>query len=129
MGWKSLSQEVKLLQNTYPDTFVFAMDGYKTSAQLRFFLDQKVYAQNIIGENALHFSYLGDDLNLLEGRNAIYIDSDKRFKNDQKKGTIHPDIEANFASVKELEPIIIFKGTTKARKFWVFYCTKYQPKK
>lgn len=129
VGWKSLSQEVKLLQNTYPDTFVFAMDGYKTSAQLRFFLDQKVYAQNIIGENALHFSYLGDDLNLLEGRDAIYIDSDKRFKNDQKKGTINPDIEANFASVRELEPIILFKGTTKARKFWVYYCTKYQAKK
>ncbi|MFY0629305.1 MAG: glycosyltransferase family 39 protein [Flavobacteriaceae bacterium] len=129
VGWNELSKEVLKLQETHPNTFVFAMDGYKTSAELRFFLDQKVYAQNIIGENALHFSYLNDDLTSLEGKDAIFIDSDKRFKNDKKNGIIDPNLTANFNAIKELDPIIINPGTAKARKFWVFYCTKYQPKK
>jgi hypothetical protein len=130
VGWKELSLEVEKVQSNYEDTpFLFAMDGYKTSAGLRFYLEQKVYAQNIVGLNALHFDYMNDDLKILEGTNALFIDSDKRFKNDLKNGTINADVLENFTSVEELQPIIINKGTAKARKFWVFYCTNYQPKK
>ncbi len=68
---------------------MFSNDNYKTSACLNFFMDDKVYAQNIIGLPALHFDYLGDDLSTLNRKNAIFIDSDKRFKN-KKKGEIHP---------------------------------------
>jgi hypothetical protein len=129
VGWKALSEEVKELKETYPDAFLFSMDGYKTSAQLRFFLNEKVYAQNVVGLNALHFDYLGDDMKQLKGRDALYIDSDKRFKSPDKKGAIDPLIQERFEQVVELEPIIVNEGTAKARKFWVFYCTKYQSKK
>lgn len=130
VGWKELSIEVEKVQSNYKDTpFLFAMDGYKTSAGLRFYLDQKVYAQNIVGLNALHFDYLHDDLQILEGANALFIDSDKRFKNDLQNGTINMDVLENFTSVEELQPIIINEGTAKARKFWIFYCTNYQSKK
>lgn len=129
IGWKELSKEVIKLQEKHPGTFLFSMDGYKTSAQLRFFLNQKVYAQNIVGLNALHFDYLNDDISSLIGKNAIYIDSDKRFKSDDKNGVIPPDLIKNFASVEELSPIIIHKGSAKQRKFWIYYCTNYQPKK
>ena len=129
VGWKELSEEVKELQKIYPDTFLFSMDGYKTSAQLRFFLNEKVYAQNIVGLNALHFDYLGDDMEALEGSNALFLDSDKRFKSLDKMGEIDPLLRERFDNVTELEPIILHEGSPRARKFWVFYCTNYQPKK
>ncbi|QMU63869.1 MAG: hypothetical protein GKR88_05895 [Flavobacteriaceae bacterium] len=129
VGWRELSVEIKKLQNKYHQPFLFSMDGYKTSAVLRFYLNQKVYAQNIAGIEALHFDYMDDDLKVLEGKNALFIDSDKRFKNKLQNGTINPDIRKHFASIQELTPIIVNEGTAKARKFWVFYCTNYQPEK
>jgi len=129
VGWKELSVEVSKLQEQYNTSFVFSMDGYKTSAQLRFFMNQEVYAQNIVGLNALHFDYLGDDVSTLKGKNALYIDSDKRFKNDNRKEQIDPSIASVFDSVIELPPIILNKNTSRERKFWVFYCSNYQVKK
>ena len=129
VGWEELSEEVAQLQKDKPNAFVFSMDGYKTSAALRFYLDEKVQAQNIIDLNALHFDYLNDDLSLLKGSDAFYIDSDKRFRNTDKSGKIYPDLKNYFSSITELEPIIVNEGTNRARKFWVFYCTNYQPKK
>ncbi|WP_439129168.1 glycosyltransferase family 39 protein [Polaribacter sp.] len=129
VGWKELAEETKDLQQTYPNTFVFSNDNYKTSACLNFFIDDKVYAQNIIGLPALHFDYLGDNLSALEGKNALFIDSDKRFKNDDKLDEINPLLKNYFKNITELEPIIIKINHKEVRKFWVFYCTDYQPKK
>ncbi|PWG06280.1 glycosyltransferase family 39 protein [Polaribacter aquimarinus] len=129
IGWKELATETKKLQEKYPNTFVFSEDNYKTSACLNFYMDDKVYAQNIIGLPALHFDYLGDNLSTLNSKNAIFIDSDKRFKNKNKKGDLHPLLKDYFNNVTELEPIIIKINNKESRKFWVFYCTNYQSKK
>jgi hypothetical protein len=128
VGWEELAIETEKLQKEYPNSFVFSDDNYKTSAALNFFMDQKVYAQNIIGLQALHFDYLGDDLSKLNTQNALFIDSDKRFKNNDKKGDIHPKLSKYFEKVIELEPIIIKYNGKEVRKFWVFYCTNYQYK-
>ena len=125
VGWKELSDEVKILQDKYPNSFVFSVDGYKTSAQLRFYLDQKIYAQNIVGLSAKQFDYLGDDVSLLKGKNALFIDSDKRFKNELKKIDVHPSVPSKFTSITQLEPIFVNKGTNKERKFWVYFCKNY----
>lgn len=129
VGWKELSEEVNQLQTEYPDTFVFSEDGYKTSAVLNFYQDQKIYAQNIIGKAALHFDYLGDELSDLNNKNALFIDSDKRFKNKEKRNEYPKELNDYFSSVKELEPIIITYQGKEVRKFWVYYCTNYQAKK
>jgi hypothetical protein len=129
VGWEELAEETKILQEKYPNTFVFSADNYKTSAALTFYMKDKIYAKNIIGEHALHFDYLGDNLNELNTKNAIFIDSDKRFKNHQKKGEIDPKLTEHFDHVTELEPIIIKLGDQEIRKFWVFYCINYQHKK
>ena len=129
VGWKELSIEVDKLQEQYPNTFVFSEDGYKTSAVLNFYQSKKVFAQNIIGKRALHFDYLGDDLQQLTNRNALFIDSDKRFKNKDKKGDYPEELKSYFNSVTELEPIIISYQNKEVRKFWVYYCTNYQAKK
>lgn len=129
VGWKELALETEKLQKKYPNTFVFSDDNYKTSACLNFFMKEKVYAQNIIDLPALHFDYLNDNLSSLETKNALFIDSDKRFKNNDKKGNQHPLLKKHFERVLELEPIIITINNRKIRKFWVFYCTNYHAKK
>ena len=129
VGWQELATEMELLQKEYPNTFIFSDDNYKTSACLNFFMDDKIYAQNIIGKNALHFDYLGDDLSTLNTKNALFIDSDKRFKDKNKKGEINPQLQNYFTKVIELKPIIIKINNKEERKFWVFYCTNYQTKK
>jgi len=129
VGWKELALETEKLQKKYPNTFVFSDDNYKTSACLNFFMKEKVYAQNIIDLPALHFDYLDDNLSSLETKNALFIDSDKRFKNNDKKGNQHPLLKKNFERVLELEPIIITINNRKVRKFWVFYCINYHAKK
>lgn len=129
VGWKELATETKKLQENYTNTFVFSNDNYKTSASLNFFIEDKIYAQNIIGLPALHFDYLGDDLATLKGKNALFIDSDKRFKNKEKRNETNPLLNNYFKKVTELEPIIIKINGKESRKFWVFYCTDYQSKK
>ena len=91
-------------------------------------MDEKVYAQNIIDKPALHFDYLGDNLNTLNTKNALFIDSDKRFKNTDKKGTHLPLLNNHFDNITELEPIIIKINQKEVRKFWLFYCTNYKAK-
>lgn len=124
-GWEGLATETRKLQNQYPNTFVFSDDKYKTSAVLNFYMKNKVYAQNIIGKHALHFDYLGDDLSILNGKNAIFIDSDTRFKTSNKKGSTIPELNRYFSKITELKPIIISKKGKEIRKFWVFYCENY----
>ncbi len=126
VGWEELSESVVELQNQYPNTFVFSDDNYKTSAALNFYLEERVYAQNIIGKNALHFDYLGDDLSVLKGKNALFIDSDKRIKDLKKKGNWDETLNRYFEQVTELEPIIIKTDSNVIRKFWVYHCKNYQ---
>jgi len=129
VGWEELANETATLKETYTEAFIFSNDNYKTSACLNFFMKDKVYAQNIIGLPSLHFDYLGDDLNILKGKNALFIDSDKRFKDSNKLAKINPLLTSYFKNVIELAPIIIKINGKESRKFWIFYCTDYQPKK
>ncbi len=130
LGWEELTKQAEEIQSNYPNTFIFSADSYKTAACMTFYSSQKIYAQNIIGEHALHFDYIGDDLSLLEGKNALFLDSDKRFKNNEKKGTIRTDeLNQYFSRITELPPIFVKKNGKNIRKFWVYYCENYSPKK
>jgi hypothetical protein len=129
VGWKELAVETVKLQEKYPRTFIFSNDNYKTSACLNFFMDDKVYAKNIIGLLALYFDCLSDDLPTLNMKNTIFIDSDKRFNNNQLKGNQNPVLNKYFDTMTELEPIIIKINNKQSKRYWAFYCTNYQYKK
>ena len=130
-GWKELAQNVAVIQKEYPDAFVFSADNYKTTSVLNFYLHQKVYAQNVIGEFALHYNFIGDDLSHLNGKNALFIDSDKKLKNEAQSGVIPIELKPYFSQITELKPILIKLRGKTVRKFWVYYATNYQnfPKK
>jgi hypothetical protein len=130
LGWEALTKQTEKIQSNYPNTFIFSADSYKTTACMNFYSTQKIYAQNIIGEHGLHFDYIGDDLSLLAGKNALFIDSDKRFKDAEKKGALPKDhLNDYFSKITELKPIFIKKNGKNIRKFWIYYCENYQPKK
>lgn len=129
IGWEELAIETEKLIAENPNSFVFSADNYKTTAALNFFLEEKVYSQNIIGLPALHFDYVDTNLSTLNGENAIFLDSDTRFKNTNKKNELkHPEMNNYFESITELTPIIIKKNGKEVRKFWVYYCVNYQYK-
>lgn len=125
-GWEQLANRIEILQKNHPNTFIFSADGYKTSAELSFFLPQKIYAQNIIGKPALQFDYIGDNVLLLQGKNAFFVDSDPGFHDRSKSGIIPSELKTHFKQVQELEPIIIKNGNRDARKFWIYYCISYK---
>lgn len=124
-GWKDLASQITQLKKAYPKTFVFSADGYKTAAELNLLMKGFTYSQNIIGENALQFDYVHADLSVLRGSDALFIDSDPQFKNEEKSNQINEILFHYFRSVKELQPIIIRKNGKAVRKFLVYYCSSY----
>ncbi len=126
-GWEETAEQVNKLHNEYPDRFMFSADDYKTTAVLNYYLDTKVYAKNILGGNALHYLIIDNDLSPLKGKDAIFIDSDKKIKNLEKKGSISESLYDYFESVEELDPILVKdnSGTTQ-RKFYIFKCNNYK---
>jgi len=128
-GWEELSAEVQTIQRSIPDSFIFSNDGYKTSALLDFFLDEKIYAGNVLGEFALQFSVVYPDLSNLKGKNALFLDSDKRIKNLEKSKKTPAKLNDYFEKVEQLDPIIIKNNRGKAmRKFYVYRCENYLKK-
>lgn len=125
-GWEELGKQVTQLKKTYPDTFVFSADGYKTSAELNLMTSGFTYSQNIIGENALQFDYVNANLQTLKGKNALYIDSAPHFTNENKEALPTDLLLHYFRSVQELKPIIIRRNGQAVRKFLVYYCSYYR---
>ncbi len=125
-GWDQLGKQVTQLKKTYPNTFVFSADGYKTSAELNLMTDGFTYSQNVIGQNALQFDYVNADLTKLKGRDALYIDSEPGFTDNQKGNQPIDNLLRYFKSVKQLPPVMIKKGDRDVRKFLVYYCSDYR---
>ena len=120
------SEELKIKHH---DAFIFSADDYKTSAVLDFYLDSMVYGQNVIGEPALQFDFIGTDLHALQGNDALFINSIPNFKSDQRENQFPPSLPFYFNDITELDPILIKKDDRTVRKFLVFYCKNYHPKK
>lgn len=125
-GWKEFAQQVKTERAAYPDAFIFSSDDYKTSAVLNFFLDEMVYSKNVVGERALQFDFIGTDLNQLNGKDAIFIDSNPRFSNhDNEQDAVPAFYYKYFDRIVSLKPILIKKNGRVERKFSVFLCHNY----
>jgi hypothetical protein len=95
---------------------------------LNFYLPEKVYAQNVIGEFALQYNFIGDNLSNLNGKNALFLDSDTRFKNNDLSGVIPKKLEPYFSEITELKPILIKHRGKTVRKFYVYWAKNYQNK-
>ncbi len=129
-GWATFSDKVTTMRERYPNAFIFSSDDYKTAAILNFYLNETVYAKNVVGERALQFDFVGTDLRTLNGRNAIYIDSNPHFSNLGNENEAIPlSYYTYFDRIIPLEPILIEKNGKVVRKFSTFLCTNYHFKK
>jgi 4-amino-4-deoxy-L-arabinose transferase-like glycosyltransferase len=125
-GWSAFSSQVETLRKQYPNAFIFSSDDYKTSAILNFYLKETVYSKNVVGQRALQFDFVGTDLKSLNGRDAIFIDSNPRFDDlENENENIPPFYYSYFNRIIPLEPILIEKNGKVERKFSVFLCKGY----
>ena len=124
-GWKELAGQVSRISSDHPGAFVFSTDGYKTSAELAFYLGGQVYGPNVVGQPGYQFEYLGDDLSLLRGRNALYVHSAPRDFSPARSGQPAELAAPYFQSVEELDPVLIFNKDRVARKFFIYLCRHY----
>ena len=133
-GWSELSAQAQVLADARPDHFIFADDGYKTSAELGFYMKRKTYSGNVLGNKGLQYDYIGDDLTALNGRNGLFFDSQPRDFSDRSWVGFSPPakLSERFDSVQELDPILIRNSFGNiVRKFRVFDCRgfHYRPKR
>ncbi len=126
VGWEELTDKTELAAKQQGADFIFSADSYKTAAELNLYADQFVYGQNIIGERALQFDFIGTNLSLLEGKSAIFVDSDPGFTDELKQVTPTPTIIPFFKSITQLNPIIIKIDGRAVRKFYVYLCKGYR---
>lgn len=125
-GWEQLAGKMKERKKTYPGTFIFSDDNYKTTAELGFYMHQKIYAQNVIGKKALQYDYIGDNLLLLKGGDALFIDSEPGLDDKNRNNEQVIILAKYFLSVRQLEPVVIKKGNRVVRKFWIYHCKNYK---
>lgn len=125
-GWKDVAdQAAQLKKDTHAD-FVFATDDYKTSAILRVYMQEMVYARNIIGEPALEFDYLGEDIGILHGRNALYVSNIKTLKETDVSEKLD-DIRRHFSGVTLIRTqVLVNKFGKVSRLVKYYYCTGYK---
>lgn len=131
VGWEKLHQKITQLKNEQHVAFVFSADNYKTAAELNLYSSYFIYGQNVIGQNALQFDYIGTKLITLNGMDAIYIDSDPGFKDNRSSAVLPVAVLPYFDSVAQLKPVIINEKGKAVRKFFIYLCKgyKYHPNK
>ena len=83
----------------------------------------------MVGQRALQFDFVGTNLHDLNGRDALFIDSNPRFKDlKNENDAIPPFYYSYFDRIIPLEPIVVEKSGRVERKFSVFLCKNYHPK-
>lgn len=126
-GWDSLAAEVKAMKGSYPDHFILADDGYKTSAVLNFYLEEPVYAGNVLGKNGLQFSLTNANLEHLKNKNALFLDAKSSFTDTLKSNAVKDELRVFFDQVTELPPIVLRdEGGNPLRKFLLYDCRNYR---
>lgn len=127
-GWDKLAEKVKTVQEKHPGYFVFSDDSYKTSATLHFYLQQPVFAGNLIEKHGFQFALDNSNVQPLAGRNAIYVTSELNKRKRTNEGKVQDILQRYFATVNPLDSILLKDNNgIVRRKFAVFKCKGYRP--
>lgn len=125
-GWRDLARQVEARAERHPDSFLFAIDNYKTTAELRFYSGLTVYGMNVIGWDALQYEYIGEDPEELVGRDALMIASEPKLTPSAETARYLERARHYFSSIEELAPIRIRHRGEVVRLFRVFLCRDYR---
>lgn len=127
-GWSRLADAVDERLAEHPGAFVFSADHYKTTAELRFYGEAPAYGMNVLGWNALHYDYLGEDLQALVGRDALFLRNEADLEPGPPSGQTERYLERvreHFREVREVDPVEIRRRGEVVRLFRVFLCREY----
>jgi len=126
-GWERLSQKVESLNARNNQDFIFSDNSYKVSAVLNFYMADHIYAGNVIGKSAFQFALDDDDLSRLNGKDAIYVTTDRFRRKRIKEGTVEQILKPYFQSVTILDSLILkdHEGEEQ-RRFYFYDCQDYK---
>ena len=126
LGWEELASKVDILEKENPSKFIFSDNSYKISAVLNFYSDQHIYAGNVIGKFAFQFALDNKDLSHLNGKDAIYVTSDRFRRKNLRSSTIEQLLETHFQTATLLDSLIVkdHRGT-EIRRFYFYNCDNY----
>ncbi len=125
-GWDRIASETSHIKKETKADFIFSTDDYKTSAILRLYLQEKVYAKNIIHEPALQFDFMGEDISLLDGQNALYVSNIKSLKETDVSERLEK-VKQYFSDVRMIKTQLvsnIFGNDSRMVKY--YFCTGYK---
>jgi len=130
-GWEKLAQKVESLN------VIFSDNSYKVSAVLNFYMADHIYAGNVIGKSAFQFALDDDDLSRLNGKDAIYVTTDRFRRKRLKEGTVEQILKPYLNLFRRLKPyfesVIILdslilkddEGEVQ-RRFYFYDCQDYK---
>ncbi len=125
-GWDELSNKVEQLDKSGENRFIFSDNSYKISAILNFYLEEHVYAGNVIGQSAYQFALDNHDLSHLDGMDALYVTSERYRKKRAKDGPPEEYLLPYFSSVEMIDSLVIYDiDGEEERKFFFYECLDY----
>lgn len=126
-GWERLAQKVESLNERNNQDFIFSDNSYKVSAVLNFYMADHIYAGNVIGKSAFQFALDDNDLSGLNGKDAIYVTTDRFRRKRLKEGTVEQILKPYFLSVTIMDSLILKddKGEEQ-RRFYFYDCQNYK---
>ena len=125
VGWRGLREESRARLG--PGEFAFSADDYKTTAELLLDGTVEAYGRNLLGQPALQFDFVGLDVRALEGRTAVFLDSNPARFDDGPSGPPPPALPARCDRVVEEPPILVRRGDRIVRRFGAWRCVGYRP--
>lgn len=127
LGWEELANKTESLEKLNPNDFFFSDNSYKIAAVLNFYLDEHIYAGNIIDKFAYQFALDNRDLSHLDGLDAIYITSERYRRKNLKSGGIENLLKQHFQTVFLVDSLVVKdKRGIEIRRFYFFDCDNYK---
>jgi len=126
-GWDKLVQKVESVKQKSPDYFIFSDNSYKVSAVLNFYMDEHVYAGNVVEKAAFQFALDDSDLTHLRGRDALYVTTDRVRRKRAGEGTVEQILGPYFSSVTIKDSLILKnRAGEEQRRFYFYDCQGYK---
>ncbi len=126
IGWRELTDKIEEIKEENPDDFIFSDNSYKITAAVNFYLDEHMYAGNIIDRFAYQFALDDQDLSHLEGLDAYYVTSSRYRKKRLREGPVEQLLAPYFSSVKLADSLEIRDRDGDTQRVFYFYdCDNY----
>ena len=128
-GWEKLVQKVEEVKHKSPDSFIFSDNSYKVSAVLNFYMDEHIYAGNVVEKSAFQFALDDENLKHLTGKDAIYVTTDRFRRKRAAEGTVEQILAPYFSSVTIKDSLILKnRAGEEQRRFYFYDCQDYRAK-